>query len=285
MRHGSPDCSLSRLICPRILRAQYRLHRGAMVPTFDLGSRRAAARHSGPASSCPRRRMTPAWSLCPAPAGQSAAPVVPAGLPSMGIPTPEIGGDFASLAGRFAAAACAGRAWPPAVAIGAARLRPPQGLPTQATLEVQVSLLADASETPGRDVRRGPTRPCRVQGQARGNRQCARRGRRAYGPAPIRFLARRATGDCYAGRRIVRTTGPTSTNLLDQINLDPRLAQRRGLRHARDPGASGGAHGPWEQAGELQRATSACGQLQMSMTVGGASSAHFTPLSDEARCV
>jgi hypothetical protein len=109
MRSRSPDRSLSRLICPRIL-APNTDYMACVVPTFDFRRRRPRHRHPGQGTH--RATASGAWSVAPLPAGQTPQPVV--------LPVTAITGSSAPGGRRFRLAGGA-----PAAAAGPARSRAP----------------------------------------------------------------------------------------------------------------------------------------------------------------
>ena len=136
--NGSPDCSLSRLICPRIL-APNTDYIACVVPTFDLGSRAGRGIAIQDSELVSPSALTPAWSPAPPPAGQAPAPVVLPVYHQWEFRT-GIGGDFASLAARLRPQPAPAELGHRPFAIGAPGFDLPQGFPTQATLEVQGAL-------------------------------------------------------------------------------------------------------------------------------------------------
>jgi hypothetical protein len=125
--NGSPDRSLSRLICPRIL-APNTDYMACVVPTFDFG-RRAGPRHRHPGQGTHRRHGPHAGMVGRAAAGRAdAAACCAAGLLSLGVPH-RSGRRFRLAGGAPAAAAGPARSRAPAVRDWRSRVRPPAGLP------------------------------------------------------------------------------------------------------------------------------------------------------------
>jgi hypothetical protein len=280
--NGSPDRSLSRLICPRIL-APNTDYMACVVPTFDFGRRAGLGIAIQDKELIVATALTPAWSVAPLPAGQTPQPVVLPVYYHWEFRT-GVGGDFASLAARLRP-----RPAPPDLgrrpfAIGAPGFDLPQGFPGAATLAVEGALRAmlpkntpdvmppwPANTLPGfQDKLAAIVNAPGVAAELQ--------------PGADPLLAPPLYGDCYRGRRTVAATGPTSTVWLDQLNLDPRLRSAAAFgTHVIQEHQEALVASAWEQAGELQRANQRMRQLQMSMTVANRLQVrHFTRLNDDA---
>ncbi|MGZ3338385.1 MAG: hypothetical protein ACXU9B_01295 [Reyranella sp.] len=280
--NGPPERSLSRLICPRIL-APNTDYIACVVPTFDLGRKAGLGIAIQDKDLIAATALTAAWSLAPPPAGQAPAPVVLPVYHHWEFRTGSAG-DFASLAARLRP-----RPAPPELghrpfAIGAPGFDLPQGFPVQATLEVQGALRPMPPKNTPDVMPPWPdkTLPAFQDKLAAIVNAPGIAAELTPGTDPI--LAPPLYGDCYAGRRIVSTTGSTSTTWLDQLNLDPRLRSVAafGTRVIQEHQEALMASA-WEQAGELQRVNQRMRQLQMSMTVANRIQVrHFTPMNDEA---
>ena len=124
--NGSPDRSLSRLICPRIL-APKTDYMACVVPTFDLGRR--AGLGIAIQDKRTHRRDRPHAGMVGGPAAgrADAAAGGAAGLLSLGVPH-RSGRRFRLAGGAPAATAGAARSRPPAVRDRRSRLRPAAGL-------------------------------------------------------------------------------------------------------------------------------------------------------------
>ena len=134
--NGSPELSLSRLICPRML-APNTDYIACVVPTFELGRKAGLGIAIQDTELVAATALAPAWSL---PRRRpSAAPVVLPVYHHWEFRT-GVGGDFASLAARSAAAAGARGARAPADRHQHARLRPAARLSRRPTLEVEGAL-------------------------------------------------------------------------------------------------------------------------------------------------
>jgi hypothetical protein len=280
--NGPPEHSLSRLICPRIL-APNTDYIACVVPTFDFGRRTGLGIAVQDNELTAATGLTAAWSLAPPPAGQAPAPVVLPVYHQWEFRTGSAG-DFASLAARLRPRPAPAELGHRPFAIGAPGFDLPQGFPTQATLEVQGALRpmppqGTVDVMPPWPANTLPVFQDKLAGIVNAPGVAAE-----LQPGADPLLAPPLYGDCYAGRRIVATSGTTSTTWLDQLNLDPRLRSVAafGTRVIQEHQEALMASA-WEQAGELQQANQRMRQLQMSMTVGGRIQArHFTPLSDEA---
>ncbi len=280
--NGSPERSLSRLICPRIL-APNTSYIACVVPTFDLGRKAGLGIAIQDRDLIAVTAMTAAWSLAPPPAGQQPAPVVLPVYHDWEFRTGSAG-DFASLAARLRP-----RPAPPELGhrpfeISAPGFELPSNFPPHATLEVEGALRAMHPVNSPDLMPPWPANTLPVFQDKLAAIVNAPGVAAELTPGADPLLAPPLYGDCYAGRRIVAATGPTSTTWLDQLNLDPRLRSVAafGTRVIQEHQEALMASA-WEQAGELQRANQRMRQLQMSMTVGNRiQERHFTPLSDEA---
>ncbi len=274
---GSPELSLSRLICPRIL-APTPTTSPASCRRSSSAARRASAWRSPMPTLIAATALAPAWSLSPAPA-QVTLPVYHHWEFRTGV-----GGDFASLVGRLRPQPAPPASGPPPDRHQPARLRlARRGLaPCRHGPRGRRRAAADpAAGRAGRDAdlagqsRRSPSR-------TRSPRSSTRRGRaRSADPLADPLLAPPLYGRWYAARPTVARTG---ADWFDQLNLDPRLRSVAafGTRVVQEHQEALMASA-WEQAGELQRANQRLRQLQMSLVVGSRLFArHFAPLSDEA---
>src|SRR3954454_23522096 len=97
--NGSPERSLSRLICPRILTPNTD-YIACVVPTFDLGGKAGRGIAIQDTDLIAVTALTAAWSLAPPPVGQQPAPVVLPVYHHWEFRTGSAG-DFASLAARL----------------------------------------------------------------------------------------------------------------------------------------------------------------------------------------
>ena len=248
---GAPELSLSRLLCPRLL-APNTDYIACVVPTFELG------RKARPGAAGHRRR--PHRREC-AGAGVVAAPTAPAAGAAAGLLhhwefRTGVGGDFESLARRLkpqpapaglgqrphrhqhaglraarrgchpARRSASKARWSRSIAPTTAPPAWPSG--TQAPFQ---SALAAIVNAPGQSA--------------------------VADPQADPLLAPPLYGRWYAARAIV---APGGAAWLDQLNLDPRYACVRRVRHARRPGASGGADGRrrGSRPPNCSRPTSAC---------------------------
>jgi hypothetical protein len=280
--NGSPERSLSRLICPRILTPDTD-YIACVVPTFDLGGKAGRGIAIQDNDLIAGTALTAAWSLAPPPVGQQPAPVVLPVYHHWEFRTGSAG-DFASLAARLRPRPASPELGHRPFEISAPGFELPNGFPPHAMLRLDGALRV-MSPTNAPDVM--PTWPAntlpvfqdKLAGIVNAPGVAAE-----LTPGADPLLAPSLYGDCYAGRRIVAATGSTSATWLDQLNLDPRLRSVAafGTRVIQEHQEALMASA-WEQAGELQRANQRMRQLQMSMTVGGRIQVrHFTPLSDEA---
>ena len=280
--NGSPELSLSRLICPRIL-APNTDYIACVVPTFDLG-RKAGLGIAITDSGTHRRHGPGAGMVARAAAGRAAPHGGAAGLPSLGVPH-RSGRRFRIAGGAPAATAGAARARAPADRIGAPGFDLPPGLSLPATLEVE-GALRPVLPTGTPDVMPpwpDNTLPAFQDELAAIVNAPGVAAELQPGADPL--LAPPLYGDCYRGRRTVSATGRHRHRLARPAQPRSAPAQRRSLRHARRSRSTRrrSMASAWEQAGELQRANQRMRQLQMSMAVGNRLQArHFTPLSDEA---
>jgi hypothetical protein len=280
--NGPPEHSLSRLICPRIL-APNTDYIACVVPTFDFGRRTGLGIAVQDTELTAATGLTPAWSLAPPPAGQPPAPVVLPVYHHWEFRTGSAG-DFASLAARLRP-----RPAPPELghrpfAIGAPGFDLPPDFPAQAKLEVEGALRAMRPTTTPDVMPPWPDKTLPAFQDRLAVIVNAPGVAAELQPGADPLLAPPLYGDCYAGRRVVSTTGTTSTTWLDQLNLDPRLRSVAafGTRVIQEHQEALMASA-WEQAGELQRANQRMRQLQMSMTVANRIQVrHFMPLTDEA---
>ncbi len=222
-------------------RAQYRLHRVRGADLRSRPPRRPWHRHSGQGAHR-RERVDAGMDFRPAAGRAAAAAGGPAGLFSLGVP--HRGGRRFRIAGG--APAAAGGTAPtraPPVRDRRSRFRAAAGLSGQCHARGAGRAAGDAAEKyAGHHAALARQHAPSVPGQARRDRQRPRRGgrasarrRSAAGAAALRRLLPRAShrrGHRSHQRHLARPAQPR-----------PAPAQRRSLRHARDPGTSGGAHG------------------------------------------
>jgi hypothetical protein len=271
---GSPELSLSRLICPRIL-SPNTAYIACVVPTFELGRRAALGLSIADGDLVSAAALAPAWSLSPAPT-QVTLPVYYQWEFQTGP-----GGDFASLAARLRPLAAPAGLGQRAIDISQPGFALPASFPTSTSLSIGGALRpvpAPGNPDPLTDWPEITALPFQTALAAIVNAP----GMLAVSdPAADPLLAPPLYGRWYAARA---TATRVAADWFDQLNLDPRLRSVAafGTRVVQQYQEALMASA-WEQAGEIQRANQRLRQLQMSLAVGASLQArHFTKLADEA---
>jgi hypothetical protein len=270
---GSPELSLSRLICPRVL-SPNTAYIACVVPTFELGRRAGLGLAIADGDLVSAAALAPAWSFSPAPT-QVTLPVYHQWEFQTGP-----GGDFASLAARLRPLAPAGLGQR-TIDISQPGFALPASFPAGTSLAIGGALrpvqtpgsldpLTDWPETTALPFQTALAPIVNAPGMLA-----------VSDPAADPLLAPPLYGHWYAARA---TATRGAADWFDQLNLDPRLRSVAafGTRVVQQYQEALMASA-WEQAGEIQSANQRLRQLQISLSVGTSLQArHFTKLADEA---
>jgi len=272
---GSPELSLSRLVCPRVL-SPNTAYIACVVPTFELGRRAGLGLTIADGDLVSAAALAPAWSLSPTPA-QITLPVYHQWEFQTGA-----GGDFASLAARLRPLMAPAGLGQRAIDITQPGFALPASFPAGTSLSVGGALRpvpAAGTPDPLTDWPETTALPFQTALAAIVNAP----GMSAVSdPAADPLLAPPLYGRWYAARA---TATRGAADWFDQLNLDPRLRSVAafGTRVVQQYQEALMASA-WEQAGEIQSANQRLRQLQMSLAVGTSLQAkHFAKLADEAR--
>jgi hypothetical protein len=266
-----PERSLSRLLCPRILRPNTD-YIACVVPAFDLGRKAGLGEEIKDTELTAADALTAAWSFTPTPPTSVRLPV----HYHWRFRTGE-GGDFESLVRLL-------RAVPAPNGLGKRPMdisEPGFGLPTPFPDDALLSLEGALRALENRDFEPWPddaqepfqtelAKIINAPGEAL-----------IIDPDSDPLLAPPLYGQWHAARStITRGAAPW----FDELNLDPRhrsvsaFGTRVVQEHQEALMASA-----WEQAGDLQRANQRMRQLQLSLAAGTSLHArHFKNLSDDA---
>jgi len=268
---GSPERSLSRLLCPRLL-APNTDYIACVVPSFELGRKAGLGLEIKESELTAANALTPAWSLAPAP-GAVTLPVYHHWRFRTGT-----GGDFESLVRLL-------RPRPAPLGLGTRPIdvsRPgfvlPPTFPAGTTLALGAALRPMESPDAPPEWPAGTAEPFQTELAEIVN---APGESAAIDPAADPLLAPPLYGRWHAARA---TVTPTGTAWFDELNLDPRhrsvaaFGTRVVQEHQETLMAAA-----WEQAADLQRANQRLRQLQLSLVVGTSLHArHFSRLGEDA---
>jgi hypothetical protein len=248
---GSPELSLSRLICPRIL-APDTDYIACVVPTFELGRKAGLGLPIADTDLVAANALAPAWVVAPPPTGPVTLPVYyqwsfrtgqggdfeslvrrlqPAVVPTLGVRTVD-----ASHPG-FAAGGATTVPMP-----GALQPIPPAGAPAE-TAVVPPAFKTNLAAIVNRpDVTK------------------------AANPTADPLLAPPLYGSWHAAQP---TISPTATSWLDQLNLDPRwrAAAAFGTQVVQQ-NQNALMASAWDQAADLASANQRMRQFQLGLAVG-----------------
>ena len=268
--NGAPQLSLSRLVCPRILKPETD-YLACVVPVFELGRKAGLGLPIADADLTAAGALAPAWTITATGPVQAQLPV----YYSWQFRTGE-GGDFESLARQLKIASPAGLGRR-AVVIGQPGFAFTQPVAPSTTVQVEGALMPLTGTAPP-VLWSDPvasvfeTSLATIVNQPGLNQVIA--------PTADPLLAPPLYGRWHAGRT---TVTPGAANWFDELNLDPRWRTAAALgtqvvqEHQEALMASA-----WEQAAQIQQVNQRLRQLQLSMGVGESLHArHLSPLSEE----
>lgn len=267
-----PERSLSRLLCPRILRPNTD-YIACVVPAFELGRKAGAGEPITENDITSANALRPAWSLTPE-LREVKLPV----YHHWRFKTGE-GGDFESLVRLLHAAAAPQGLGTRPMDISRPGFELPETFPASATLALEGALRSMEAGTlaPWPEGAQAP-----FQSELAGIVNAPGLAQTAD-PDFDPLLAPPLYGQWHAARKPATVTAGV-TPWLDELNLDPRhrSVAAFGTRVVQENQEALMA-AAWEQAGELERVNQRMRQLQLSLAAGTSLlGRHFDRLSDEA---
>jgi hypothetical protein len=268
--NGAPHLSLSRLVCPRLLKANTD-YLACAVPAFELGRKAGLGLPIADTELTAQNALAPAWTLTATAPTQVTLPV----FYSWRFRTGE-GGDFATLARRLRINVPAGLGQR-SVAIGHPGF-PVPGLAPATTVQVEGALMPLRTTGNAPVVWADPIAPAFELALANIVNQPGLN--QVIAPTADPLLAPPVYGRWHAGRAVVT---PGAANWLDALNLDPRWRSTAALGteviQAHQEALMASA---WEQAAQIQPVNQRLRQLQMSLAVCESLYArHLMPLGEE----
>lgn len=269
--NGSPERSLSRLLCPRRL-APNTDYIACVVPTFELGRKAGLGLPIQDSEIKANNALTPAWSLTPAPT-QLQLPVYHHWQFRTGLDA-----DFESMVRALRPRPVPAGLGRRPIDIGRPGFQLPADFPSEITLGIEGALQPmdspDAPE-PWLSETATPFRTALAQIVNTPSQQ------QAADPDADPLLAPPLYGRWHAARNAAALH---ATTWFDQLNLDPRYRSIAafGTRVVQEHQEALMA-AAWEQAAELQHVNQRLRQLQLSLAVGTSLHArHFSRLPAEA---
>jgi hypothetical protein len=268
--NGSPHLSLSRLVCPRMLKANTD-YIACVVPTFELGRKAGLGLPITDTDLTATNALAPAWTLTTTSPRQVQLPV----YYSWEFRTGE-GGDFASLARQLRIASPPGLGQR-AVVIGQPGFPFIEPVSPSTTVNVEGALMPLTVTSPSVQWS-DPIASIFEKSLALIVNQPGLN--QVIAPTADPLLAPPLYGRWHAGRT---TVTPNAANWFDELNLDPRwrVAAALGTQVVQEHQEALMASA-WDQAAEVEQVNRRMRQLQLSMAVGESLHArHLSALTEE----